>query len=61
MLNPPDKLVQILENIENQRYINIATSIGSLIWTEGQTLNIIKQIPNVVKAGVGYFKSEKYL
>ena len=59
MLNQPDKLVQILENIENKKYINVATSIGSLVWKEGQTLNIIKQIPNVVKAGVGYFKSDK--
>ncbi|AFC71218.1 hypothetical protein MC5_04570 [Rickettsia australis str. Cutlack] len=54
-------MVHILENIENKKYINVATSIGSLVWQKGQTLNIIQQIPNVVKAGVGYFKSEKYL
>ncbi len=61
MLNQPDKLIQILENIENKKYINVATSIGSLVWEEGQALNIIKQILNVVKAGVGYFnqKSDK--
>lgn len=61
MLNQPDKLIQILENIENKKYINVATSIGSLVWKEGQALNIIKQILNVVKAGVGYFnqKSDK--
>ncbi|MCC8418718.1 MAG: hypothetical protein LN590_03980 [Rickettsia endosymbiont of Glossina mortisans submortisans] len=59
MLNQPDKLVQIIENVENKNYMNVATSIGSLVWKEGQTLNIIKQIPNVVKAGVGYFKSDK--
>lgn len=59
MLNQPDKLVQIIENVENKKYMNVATSTGSLVWKEGQTLNIIKQIPNVVKAGVGYFKSDK--
>ncbi|MCX4079691.1 hypothetical protein N7280_03480 [Rickettsia rhipicephali] len=62
MLNQPDKLIQSLENIENKKYINVATSIGSLVWKEGQALNIIKQILNVVvKAGVGYFnqKSDK--
>ncbi|AFC73046.1 hypothetical protein MCI_00370 [Rickettsia montanensis str. OSU 85-930] len=61
MLNQPDKLIQILENIENKKYINVATSIGSLVLKEGQALNIIKQILNVVKAGVGYFnqKSDK--
>ncbi len=61
MLNQPDKLIPILENIENKKYINVATSIGSLVWKEGQALNIIKQILNVVKAGVGYFnqKSDK--
>ncbi|AFC69745.1 hypothetical protein MCE_04195 [Rickettsia amblyommatis str. GAT-30V] len=44
-----------------KKYINVATSIGSLVWKEGQALNIIKQILNVVKAGVGYFnqKSDK--
>ncbi len=58
MLNQPDKLIQILENIENKKYINVATSIGSLVWKEGQALNIIKQILNVVKAGVGYFNQK---
>ncbi|MEG8230427.1 hypothetical protein O6R16_05210 [Candidatus Rickettsia tasmanensis] len=59
MLNQPDKLIQILE--KNKKYINVATSICSLVWKEGQALNIIKQILNVVKAGVGYFnqKSDK--
>ncbi|AFB26288.1 hypothetical protein RSA_03650 [Rickettsia philipii str. 364D] len=60
MLNQPDKLIPILENIENKKYINVATSIGSLVWKEGQALNIIKQILNVVQAGVGYYqKSDK--
>ncbi|AFC72409.1 hypothetical protein MCC_04235 [Rickettsia rhipicephali str. 3-7-female6-CWPP] len=44
MLNQPDKLIQSLENIENKKYINVATSIDSLVWKEGQALNIIKQI-----------------
>lgn len=58
MLNQPDKLVQIIENVENKKYMNVAASIGSLVWKEGQVLNIIKQIPNVVKAGVGYFNKK---
>jgi len=60
MLNQPDKLVQILENVENKKYMNVTTSTGSLVWKEGQTLNVIKQIPNAVKAIVGYYFNQKF-